>query len=118
MTHGDVRSTRIVIVSDEVLTTLLDDLDRSGCGMMQLPPDEIHPETARLWIEQVAEHAAEFLRNGYAVVLLGETPWADELDAALVSLGASPLPRIEASPESVRQYAIQPPSTSRLTPET
>ena len=118
MSHGDVRSSRIVVVSDEVLTTLLDDLDKSGCGMLQLPPEELPPETARLWIEQVAEHAAEFLRNGYDVVLLGETPWADELDAAVVSLGASPLTRLEASPEALGQYAIQPPSTSRLTPET
>ena len=118
MSHGDVRSTRIVVVPDEVLATLLDDLDRTGCGMVQLPPEEVDPETARLWIEQVAEHAAEFLRNDYAVVLLGETAWADDLDAALVSLGASPLPRLEASRESVHQYAIQPPSTSRLTPET
>jgi hypothetical protein len=53
------------------------------------------------WLEQVAEHVAEFRRNDYELVLAADGLYAEELEA----LG---LP----------QYAIQPPSTSRLTPET
>jgi hypothetical protein len=53
------------------------------------------------WLEQVAEHVAEFRRNDYEVVLVDDGLYTTELEA----LG---LP----------QYAIQPPSTSRLTPET
>jgi hypothetical protein len=54
-----------------------------------------------VWLEQVAEHVAEFRRNDYEVVLADDGLYAEEVAA----LG---LP----------QYAIQPPSTSRLTPAT
>ncbi len=67
--------------------------------MIQLPPAGLDAETERLWLEQVNEHVAEFLRTGYEVVLADDGRHAGELP---------PLP----------QYAIQPPSTSRLTPET
>jgi len=56
----------------------------------------------------VAEHVAEFRRNDYEVVLVDDGRYAGELAAALVAFAVPPLP----------QYAIQPPSTSRLTPET
>ena len=69
--------------------------------MIQLPPAGLNPETVLAWLEQVAEHVAEFQRNNYEVVLAGDGLYKRELEA----LG---LP----------QYAIQPPSTSRLTPET
>ncbi len=72
-----------------------------GYGIIQLPPAGLDPEATRAWLEQVAEHVTEFLRNDYEVVLAGGERYAD----ALAALG---LP----------QYAIQPPSTSRLTPET
>jgi hypothetical protein len=49
----------------------------------------------------VSEHVAEFVRNDYEVVLVDDGSWAERL----AGLG---LP----------QYAIQPPSTSRLTPDT
>jgi hypothetical protein len=69
--------------------------------VIQLPPAELDSETVRAWLEQVAEHVAEFRRNSYEVVLAGDGLYERELEA----LG---LP----------QYAIQPPSTSRLMPET
>lgn len=116
--HGDVRSARIAVVSDDLLTGLLDVFAETGWGTMQLPPAEVDEETARLWVGQTAEHAAEFLRNGYTVVLAGETPWAGELERALAGLDAPTLPRVEASAEALRQYAIQPPSTSTFVPET
>lgn len=118
MSHGDVRSARIAVVPDELLPELLDDLEAAEWGTIQLPPAEVGADAARAWIEQTAEHAAEFLRNDYTVVLVGETPWADDLSAALAALGAPDLPRVEATAEALRQYAIQPPSTSRFTPET
>jgi 4-hydroxy-3-methylbut-2-enyl diphosphate reductase IspH len=57
--------------------------------------------TTGAWLEQVAEHVAEFQRNEYEVVLVGDGLYAEELEAL-----------------ALPQYAIQPPSTSRLTPET
>ena len=51
---------------------------------------------------------AEFVRNGYEVVLVDDGRHGAVLKAALAALDTAPL----------RQYAIQPPSTSRLTPET
>lgn len=51
---------------------------------------------------------AEFRRNDYEVVLADDGLYAVELGTALDAVDSLPLP----------QYAIQPPSTSRLTPET
>jgi hypothetical protein len=79
---------------------VLDELGAEGFGIIQLPPAGLDGDTAGAWIEQVAD-VAEFVRNDYEVVLVSDGLYAEELEA----LG---LP----------QYAIQPPSTSRLTPET
>jgi len=80
---------------------LLDELREQGYGVIQLPPAGLDVETTAAWLEQVSEHVAEFQRTGYAVVLAGDGSYEEELAA----LGLD-------------QYAIQPPSTSRLTPET
>src|SRR5437764_305718 len=53
-------------------------------------------------------HVVEFRRNAYEVVLADDGLYTSELEQALATLGLPPLP----------QYAIQPPSTSRLTPDT
>jgi hypothetical protein len=116
--RGDVRSFQVAVVPEERLDSLLELLDEERWGVIQLPPRELDDETTAAWLEQVAEHAAEFRRNGYAVVLLGETELGTALDSALAELGVPPLPRAAATREGLRQYAIQPPSTSRLTPET
>jgi hypothetical protein len=50
---------------------------------------------------------AEFIRNDYEVVLADDGIYGVELDTALAAFNVPQLP----------QYAIQPPSTSRLTPE-
>jgi hypothetical protein len=105
---SDPRARRIALVADARLEALLPELQAAGFGAIQLPPADLTPEIARAWLDQVAEHVAEFLRNDYEVVLAGDGAWADELDAALAALDLAPPP----------QYAIQPPSTSRLTPET
>src|SRR5947208_1861683 len=54
------------------------------------------------------ESYAEFVRNDYEVVLAEDGAYAVELAKVLAALDVPQL----------AQYAIQPPSTSRLTPET
>ncbi len=104
----DARSRRVAVVADSLLESLLPDLRARRFGMIQLPPEGLEADVEAAWIEQVAEHVAEFVRNDYEVVLAGDGRHDDELGKALAALGVSPLP----------QYAIQPPSTRRLTPDT
>ena len=105
---SDPRSRRVVVVADSLLDSLLAELDREGFGVIQLPPAGLDHETTLAWLEQTAEHVAEFRRNAYEVVLADDGLYTGELEQALAALGVPPLP----------QYAIQPPSTSRLTPDT
>ena len=98
---ADPRARRIAVVADSLLELLLDELGAQGFGIIQLPPAGLDDATTGAWLEQVAEHVTEFRRNDYDVVVASDGLYADEL-AALGLL----------------QYAIQPPSTSRLTPET
>jgi len=105
---SDPRSRRIAVVADSLLEPLLDELGAEGFGIIQLPPADLARETAAAWLEQTAEHVAEFRRNDYEVVLVDDGAYSVELEQALATLGVAPLP----------QYAIQPPSTSRLTPDT
>ena len=95
----DARGRRVAVVADALLPELLDRLEADGFGVIQLPPAGLDAATRALWLEQVREHVDEFARGGYEVVLADDGGWAAEF------------------PE-LRQYAIQPPSTSRLTPET
>ena len=95
---SDPRGRRVAVVAEALLSGLRTELDAGGYGVIQLPPAGLPPDVAREWLEQVAEHVEEFRRNGYEVVLADDGTYAHDLD----------LP----------QYAIQPPSTSRLTPET
>jgi hypothetical protein len=104
----DPRARRIAVVADSLLGPLLDELEREGFGVIQLPPTDLDGETVAAWLEQIAEHVAEFRRNEYEVVLADDGLHTAELEQALAKLGLAPLP----------QYAIQPPSTSRLTPDT
>jgi hypothetical protein len=106
--NGDPRGRRVAVVADSLLDTLLPQLHDEQFGTIQLPPADLDAEIAAAWLEQVAEHVAEFVRNDYDVVLASDGSYDAELRDALARLGISP----------PRQYAIQPPSTSRLTPET
>jgi len=98
---ADVRARRVAVVSDSLLEARLNELGAQGYGVIQLPPDGLDAETVAAWLEQVAEHVEEFQRTGYEVVLVSD----GRHDAALAPLGLG-------------QYAIQPPSTSRLIPDT
>jgi hypothetical protein len=106
--NADPRSRRIAVVADSLLDALLPRLHDDGFGTIQLPPADLEPEVTSAWLEQVAEHVAECVRNDYEVVLADDGSNEEELREALARLGVGPLP----------QYAIQPPSTSRLTPDT
>jgi hypothetical protein len=105
---SDPRARRVAVVADSLLEPLLDELGREGFGIVQLPPSGLDGETVDAWLEQTAEHVAEFARNDYEVVLVDDGLYTAGLEQALAAVGVPPL----------RQYAIQPPSTSRLTPET
>jgi hypothetical protein len=104
----DARSRKIAVVADSLLDTAIDALRDDGFGVIQLPPGGLDEATTRAWLEQTAEHVAEFRRNAYDVVLVDDGVHTEALNVALAALGVEPLP----------QYAIHPPSTSRLTPDT
>jgi hypothetical protein len=89
----DVRSRQVAVVSDSLLPALLDVLDDERWGVVQLPPAGLEPGTAADWLEQVAEHVAEFTRNDYTVVLASDGLYDSELENALRSYGVPPLRR-------------------------
>jgi len=105
---ADPRGRRVAVVADSRLEGLLTALQEGGYGTIQLPPADLDPELASAWLDQVAEHVAEFRRHDYEVVLAGDGTYEDELRVKLAELGVARLP----------QYAIQPPSTSRFVPLT
>jgi hypothetical protein len=87
----DPRSRKVAVVADALLDSALDGLREDGWGVMQLPPAELDPETARAWVDLTAEQVAEYQRTGYEVVLRDDGVWGPALDEALTSLGARPL---------------------------
>lgn len=93
---SDPRSGRIAVVADALLATRLPELREAGYGVMQLPPSGLAEEVAADWLLQTAEQIAEFLRNGYEVVLVDDDAWAAKLADALGGVGLAPLPRYEA----------------------
>jgi hypothetical protein len=93
----DARSRRVAVVADALLDSMLDELGAAGYGIIQLPPATLDAATREAWIEQAAEHVAEFLRTGYEVVLVDDGSDAAALAAALAPLGAAPPPRYAAS---------------------
>ena len=104
--RGDARSFQVALVAEHELERLLPLLDEEGWGAIQLPPEGLDRDTAALWSEQVAEHVAEFARNDYAVVVLDDGLYADELGRAFSGLRVGPLPRLAlpAEEEDVRSF--------------
>jgi hypothetical protein len=88
---SDPRSRKVAVVAESLLPELLDRLDEEGYGVIQLPPAGLDRETAALWLEQVAEHVAEFVRNDYEVVLADDGSYSAELADAVAALGIGPL---------------------------
>lgn len=74
---ADERGYRVAIVADELVNPTADGFDalevlqQEDWGAIQLPPAWYPPEIAARFLEQVAEHAEEFARHGYDVVVVG-----------------------------------------------
>ncbi|MDX6542002.1 MAG: hypothetical protein QOI71_3612 [Gaiellales bacterium] len=74
--EGDLRGFRVAVCADALVNPELGGLDalavceRTGFGVMQLPATWYPDDVAAGWLEQVAEQLDEYLRRGYAVVLV------------------------------------------------
>lgn len=86
---NDPRSRKVAVVADSLLDTAIDELEAEGFGIIQLPPAGLDPETTDAWLEQTAEHVAEFRRNDYEVVLVDDGLHTEGLNTALARLGVS-----------------------------
>lgn len=90
---ADPRASRVAVVADSLFVARLDELRDAGWGVIQLPPATIEPTIAREWIAQAAEQVAEYQRTGYAVSLLDDGAWAEELgEHGLATLPVFPAP--------------------------
>jgi hypothetical protein len=84
--EGDLRGFRVAVCADALVNPEPGGLDalavceRTGFGVMQLPATWYPADVAAGWLEQVAEQLDEYLRRGYAVVLV--TKAGDEDGAA------------------------------------
>ena len=74
--EGDARGFRVAVCADALVNPEPGGLDalavceRAGFGVMQLPATWYPDDVAAGWLEQVAEQLDEYLRHGYAVVLV------------------------------------------------
>ena len=91
--RSDARSGRVAVVADAFLPKLLDRLEVGRWGVIQLPPEGLDGATAAAWLEQVAEHVAEFARGGYTLVHVADGLYDDALADALAEVGMPALPR-------------------------
>ncbi len=97
--EGDLRGFRVAVCADALVNPEPGGLDalavceRAGFGVMQLPATWYPADVAAGWLEQVAEQLDEYLRRGYAVVLVtlaGDAAGAaqrEALGAALAAIG-------------------------------
>jgi hypothetical protein len=97
VSEPDPRGRRVAVVADSRLEALLPELRAGGWGTIQLPPAGLEPEIAAAWLDQVAEHVAEFVRTGYEVVLAADGTTEQELQAKLGDLGVAALPHAQFS---------------------
>jgi hypothetical protein len=95
--EGDERGFRIAVCADALVNPEPGGLDalavcaRAGFGVMQLPATWYPEEVAAGWLEQVAEQLDEYLRHGYAVVLVtraGDEAGVGQRAAFAAALGA------------------------------
>ena len=92
----DARGRKIALVADSRLEALLPELRTAGFGTIQLPPGGLPPTVVSEWLEQVAEHVAEFRHHGYEVMLAGDGTNEQELGQKLGDLGVAPLARYDS----------------------
>jgi hypothetical protein len=97
--EGDERGFRIAVCADTLVNPEPGGIDalevcrRAGFGVMQLPATWYPEDVTSAWLEQVAEQLDEYLRHGYAVVLVTRardaagTQQRKALAAALKAIG-------------------------------
>jgi len=97
--EGDKRGHRVAVCADALVNPEPGGLDalavceRAGFGVMQLPATWYPADVAAGWLEQVAEQLDEYLRRGYAVVVVtvaGDAAGTSQLEgfaAALAKIG-------------------------------
>jgi hypothetical protein len=101
---ADARGFKIALVQGELVNPAAGGLDalalleQAGWGAIQLPAADYPDEVAAPLLEQAAEQAEEFARNGYRLALIGRRRG---LAAALALYGLAAPPAIE--PESAQQ---------------
>ena len=117
MTQSDRRSFRVALVADRFVNPPTGGLDavavliEAGWGAIQLPADTYPDQVAGPLLEQIAEHAEEFHRRDYDLVLIGDRVG---LDAALAAVGLSRPDRITpASAEELRAFLRGRPASRR-----
>jgi len=81
----------VAVVADSLLAERLAGLRAEGWGVIQLPPADLDPATAREWLALSAEQVAEYRRTGYALKLVDDGAWSAELTAALAEVGIDTL---------------------------
>ncbi len=108
MIQRDRRSFRVALVADryvnpppggvDAVAVLID----ADWGAIQLPAAAYSHEVAGPLLEQVAEHAEEFHRRGYDLVVIGDRAGLDE---ALAAVGIPRPDRIKpATAEELRAF--------------
>jgi hypothetical protein len=107
--EGDARGFRVAVCADVLVNPEPGGLDalavceRTGFGVMQLPATWYPDDVAAGWLEQVAEQLDEYLRHGYAVVLVtiaGDADAARQRSAladALAAIGHALPPEHEST---------------------
>ena len=97
--EGDLRSHRVAVCADALVNPEPGGLDAlavceaTGFGVMQLPATWYPADVAAGWLEQVAEQLDEYLRRGYAVVVVlpagdpAAAAQSEALAAALATIG-------------------------------
>ena len=95
--EGDKRGFRVAVCADALVNPEPGGLDalavceRADFGVMQLPATWYPADVAAGWLEQIAEQLDEYLRRGYAVVLVtraGDEEGAVQREALGAALGA------------------------------
>jgi hypothetical protein len=101
---ADARSFKVALVQSELVNPAAGGLDalgvlaEAGWGAIQLPAADYPDEIAGPLLEQAAEQAEEFARNGYRLAIVGRRAG---LDAALAGCGLAAPPAIE--PETAQE---------------
>ena len=107
----DARGFKVALVQSELVNPPAGGLDalavleQAGWGAIQLPASDYPDEVADRLLEQAAEQAEEFVRNGYRLAVVGRRRG---LDTALARYGLAEPQAIEPeSAEELRDFLEQ-----------